>query len=131
MALSSSAVPLIPLPSYSEEHYPLHKLVRTDFQRLAVFVVGLSIQTLRVDPARLGRLGIAGAKEHEVRGEDLALVHLDNIAHTDLTLRNVFKHPLLPVQHLHWLRVHDSVGFVAIQIIANYAMKGNTMRNSW
>ena len=93
--------------------------MRTDFQRLAVFVVSLSIQTLRVDPARLGRLGIARVEEDHVCGEDVSLVDLHNVADADVALRNILEPLRCLVQHAELLAVRLRVRSVTIPIVAD------------
>ena len=118
MELSSSAVPLMGLPSRSEV-ISLSLSLQSYLQRLTILVVGLAIQTLCVDPTGLGRLGISRTKEHEIGREDLTLVDSDNVADANGALGTLLETLGLIVQHLDGATVCDSVSFVSVEIITN------------
>ena len=119
MALSSSAVPLMDLPSRSEV-ISLSLSLQPYLQRLTILVVRLAVQTLRVDPTGLGRLGVSRAEEDEIGRKDFTLVDSDNVANANGALRTLLETLRLLVQHLDWTTVGDSIGLVSVEIFTHY-----------
>ena len=118
MELSSSAVPLMDLPSRSEV-ISLSLSPQPYLQRLTILVVRLAIQTLRVDPTGLGRFGVSRTEEDEIGRKDFTLIDSDNVANANGALRTFLETLRLLVQHFDRTIVCDSVGFVSAEIITN------------
>ena len=122
MELSSSAVPLMGLPSRSEV-ISLSLSPQQYLQRLTILVVRLAIQTLRVDPTGLGRFGVSRTEEDEIGRKDFTLIDSDNVTNANGALRTFLETLRLLVQHFDWTIVCDSVGFVSVDILAYYALE--------
>lgn len=122
MELSSSAVPLMDLPSRSEV-ISLSLSPQPYLQRLTILVVRLAIQTLRVDPTGLGRFGVSRTEEDEIGRKDFTLIDSDNVANANGALRTFLETLRLLVQHFDRTIVCDSVGFVSVDILAYYALE--------
>ena len=122
MELSSSAVPLMDLPSRSEV-ISLSLSLQPYLQRLTILVVRLAIQTLRVDPTGLGRFGVSRTEEDEISRKDFTLIDSDNVTNANGALRTFLETLRLLVQHFDRTIVCDSVGFVSVDILAYYALE--------